>query len=317
MKYSWLLAVTLIVLISCKNKRTTLTDDDPTVSSEEFVDFFPEMRLPYSLADTSLLKKSSDSALIGSKIFTQMVGDTVLKRVFGTKKPTLYMIGRVPVKKAETYLFIKAIGTDKKAAYVLTFDKDQKFVASLPLLVLDADPQTQQTAGMDSRYTITMNRQRRQTDGSSIYRKDAYVYNSAGVYTLIVTESNEDVAATSDVVNPLDTFSRKHKYSGDYLKDKRNMIAVRDGRNGQTMRFFVHFEKDKGACRGELRGEATYTQPNIAIFRESGDPCVLQFSFTANSVSMKELEGCGNYRDIKCFFEGSFPRKKEPKPRRK
>lgn len=317
MKNTWLLALTLIVLIACKNKRTTLKDDAETVSSEEFVDFFPEMRLPYSIADTSLLKKNNDSALIGNKIFSQMVGDTVLKKVFGTRKPKLYVVGRVPVKKAETYLFVKAISADKKAAYLLTFDKDDKFTASLPLLVLDTDPQTQQTAGMDSRYTIFMNRQRRQSDGSSIYRKEAYVYNNAGVYTLILTESNEDMVATSDLVNPLDTFARKHKQSGDYVKDKRNMIAIRDGKNSQTMRFFVHFEKDKGACRGELRGEATYTQPNIAVYRESGDPCVLQFSFTANSVTLKELEGCGNYRDIKCFFEGSFPRKKEPKPRRK
>jgi hypothetical protein len=28
---------------------------------------------------------------------------------------------------------------------------------------------------------------------------------------------------------------------------------------------------------------------------------------------MKELEGCGNHRDIKCFFEGSFARQKEIK----
>jgi hypothetical protein len=30
---------------------------------------------------------------------------------------------------------------------------------------------------------------------------------------------------------------------------------------------------------------------------------------------MKEVEGCGSYRDIKCFFEGSFPKKKEVKPK--
>jgi hypothetical protein len=317
MKYSWLLTLALFVLVGCKSKPTKLTDDQ-TISSDEFVEFFPEMNLPYTIADTSLLKKSNDSLLIGNKIFTQIVGDTVLKRVFGSKgKPKIYPIGRVPVKKAETYLFIKAVSGDKRAAYILTFDKDNKFTASLPLLVLDSDPQTSQTAGMDGRYTISQNRQRKKADGSSIYRREAYVYNSAGVYTLILTESNDDVVATTDIVNPLDTFSRKQKYSGDYVQDKRNMISVRDGKNSKTMRFFVHFEKDKGACRGELRGEAIYTQPNIAVYRESGDPCVLQFSFTANSVSMKEVEGCGNYRDIKCFFEGSFPRKKEPKPKRK
>jgi hypothetical protein len=317
MKNYWLLAITLLVMVGCKNKRTTLTDDQAAVSNEEFVDFFPEINLPFNIADTSLLKKNNDSALIGTKVFSQIMGDTVLTRVFGTRKPKIYPIGRVPVKKAETYLFIKAISPDKKAAYILTFDKENKFTAAMPLLVLDADPQTSQTALMDGKYTIYLNRQRKKADGSPIYRRDAYVYNSAGVYTLILNESNEDVAATTDLVNPLDTFSRKHKNSGDYVKDKRNMIAIRDGKNGKTMRFFVHFEKDKGACRGELRGEATYTQPNIALYRESGDHCVLQFSFTANSVTVTEVEGCGNYRDIKCFFEGSFPRKKEPRPKRK
>lgn len=317
MKNSWLLAITLFVLVSCKSKPTKLTDDQ-TVTTDEFVEFFPELSLPYTIADTSLLKKNNDSTAIGNKIFAQIAGDTVFKRVFGSKvKPALYPIGRVAVKKAETYLFIKATSSEKKAAYLLTFDKNNKFTASLPLMVLDADPQTSQTAGMDSRYTISLNRQRKNADGSAIYHRDAYVYNSAGVYTLILTESNDDVAATTEVINPLDTFAHKHKYSGDYVKDKRNMISIRDGKDTKTMRFFVHFENDKGACRGELRGEALYTQPNLAVYRESGDPCVLQFSFTASTVSIKELEGCGNYRDIKCFFEGSFPRKKEVKPKRK
>jgi hypothetical protein len=242
------------------------------------------------------------------------VGDTLLSRQFGTKaRPKIYPIGRVPVKKAETYVFVKAVTPEKKGVYLLTFDKNSEFKAAIPLLVPDSDPQTLQTAGMDTRYTIYMNRQRKKPDGSVIYRKDAYVYNNVGVYTLILTESNEDMRATGDLVNPIDTFSLKNKYSGDYIKDKRNMIAVRDGKNSKTMRFYVYFEKDKATCHGELRGEATFVQPNIAVFRESGDPCVLQFVFTANSVSMEELEGCGNYRDIKCFFEGSFPKKKAVK----
>ncbi|HEY0677688.1 MAG TPA: hypothetical protein VGD17_05350 [Chitinophagaceae bacterium] len=317
MKNYWILAFVFLIVISCKSKRTTLTDDQ-TVSSEEFIDFFPEMQLPYSIADTTLTKKSNDSALIGYKVFTQIVGDTVLKKQFGTKaRPRIYPIGRVPVKKAETYVFVKAVTPEKRGVYLLTFDKENIFKAALPLLVLDTDPQTSQTAGMDSRFTISMNRQRRKPDGTAVYRREAYVYNNVGVYTLILTESNEDLATTGDVVNPLDTFSKKNKYSGDYIKDKRNIVAIRDGKNAKTMRFFVHFEKDKGTCRGEVRGEATFVEPNLAVYRESGDPCVLQFAFTANSVSMKELEGCGNYRDIKCFFEGSFPRKKEVKPKKK
>jgi hypothetical protein len=317
MKNSWLLTVALLILFSCKSKRTSLADDQ-SVTSDEFVEFFPDLRLPFTIADSVLLKKSNDSLLIGYKTFTQLTSDTVLSRHFGSNaRPKLYPVGKVPVKKAETYLIIKAITADKKGVYLLAFDKKNVFKASMPLLIRDNDPQTVQTGGMDSRYTIYTNRLVKKADGTSTYRKNAYVYNSEGMYTQILTESNEEASANSAVVNPIDTFTRRHKYAGDYIKDKRNMIAVRDGRNGKGIRFFVHLEKEQGACKGELRGEASFTQPNIAVYRENGDPCVLQFVFTASSVSMKELEGCGNYREIKCFFEGSFPKKKEPKPKKK
>ena len=131
----------------------------------------------------------------------------------------------------------------------------------LPLVVVDADAQTSQTASMDGKYTIFLNRQRKKADGSTVYHRSAYAYNNAGVYTVLLNESNEDVAATADLVNPLDTFSRKHKYAGDYIKDKRNMIAVRDGKDARTMRFYVHFEKDNNTCRGEVRGEAKEQWP--------------------------------------------------------
>lgn len=315
MKNSWLLAVTLLIIIGCKSKRTTLADDQ-TVSTEEFIEFFPEIKLPFTIADSAIARKNNDSSLIGYKVFTQIVGDTVLFPQFGSKgRPRIYPIGKVPVKKAETYVFVKAITQEKKAVYLLTFDKNDSFKAALPLLIQDTDPQTVQTGGMDTRYTIYKNRQRKKADGTPSYRKDAYVYNSEGSYMLILTESNEEQTANAAIVNPIDTFARKGKYSGDYIKDKRSMIAIRDGKDSKMMRFFVHFEKDNGACKGEMRGEATFVQPNLAVYRESGDPCVLQFAFTSNAVTLKELEGCGNYRDIKCFFEGSFPRKKEVKPK--
>lgn len=317
MKNFWLFALVLLVFAACKSKRTTLTDDE-TVTPAEFIEFFPEMKLPYSVADSSLSKKNNDSSIIGNKIVTQMIGDSVLRKQFGANaKPKIYPIGRVPVKKRETYVFIKAVTPTKKAVYLLTFDKNDSFKTALPLLVQDADPQTMQSAGMDSKYTISITRQRKKADGTSTYRKDAYIYNDIGVYTLILTESNEEASTAEEIVNPLDTAARKNKFSGDYIKDKRNMVAVRDGKSATQIRFFVHFEKDKGTCRGELRGEATFVKPDIAVYRESGDPCVLQFTFTANAVSMLEVEGCGNYRDIKCFFEDSLPRKKEAKPKKK
>lgn len=317
MKNFWLFTLCLLVLAACKSKPATLTGDE-TVTPEEFIEFFPELKLPYNIADTSLAKKDNDSSAIANKILSQMIGDSVLRKQFGASaKPRIYPLGRVSVKKKETYVLIKAVAAAKKAVYLLTFDKLDSFKAALPLIVLDTDPQTSQSAGMDAKHTIFITRQRKKADGTSTYRKDGYIYNDIGVYTLIYAESNEEDEKPADVVNPYDTTSHKAKYSGDYIKDKRNMVSVRDGKSPTQMRFFVHFEKDKGACRGELRGEATFVKPNIAVYRESGDPCVLQFTFTGNAVSMQEVEGCGNYRDIKCFFEGSFPKKKEAKPKKR
>ena len=149
------------------------------------------------------------------------------------------------------------------------------------------------------------------------YRRSVYVFNDAGVFTLILTESNEAKPKNVQVViNPIDTLSRKHKFTGDYIQDKRNFISVRDGKNASYVLFFVHFEKDNGECKGELKGEAKFISArNSAISDQMVIPVSLEFYFKESSVRMKELEGCGNHRDIKCFFEGSYIKHKEPKPK--
>ena len=80
--------------------------------------------------------------------------------------------------------------------------------------------------------------------------------------------------------------------------------------------FFVHFEKDNAECVGELKGTARMISPTKAYYKAVGNPCTIEFTFNGPAVVMKEIEGCGSYRDIKCFFEGTYPRKKE-KPSKK
>lgn len=303
-------------LLCCKEKRTKLSDGDK-VTIEEFIDFFPELKLAYQLSDTAFNKIEKDSATIGYKIFTDFVPDTVLRRSFGKKaKPQIYPLGRASVKGGETYIFIKVISGVKKAGFILVFDKDNKFITSMPL-VQSGDLYLSQTAQMDPNYTMTLIRRKKGADGRLVYRKDAYVYNTAGVFTLILTESN-DVVSTGQqaVINPIDTVSRKHKLSGDYTTDNRNFVSIRDGRKPGTILFFIHFEKDKGACKGELKGEAVLAGANKAVYRQSSGPCAVEFNFTASRVSIKEIGPCGTFRDIKCFFEGSYVKKKNKKSRK-
>jgi len=50
-----------------------------------------------------------------------------------------------------------------------------------------------------------------------------------------------------------------------------------------------------------------------AQFTQSGDPCIIDFRFDGNEISLKEQGSCGNHRGIKCFFNDSFIKKKEPR----
>ena len=149
-------------------------------------------------------------------------------------------------------------------------------------------------------------------DGSLSEGKDAYVFNSeTKSFMLIMTDALDEKPA--EVINPIDTFSRKNKYSADYVKNKKDYISIRDARKPGKVLFFVHFEKNNGECTGELKGEAALTSSNTAVYSAGGDPCVLQFTFSSSSVTMKEVEGCGSRRGLRCLFEGNYPRKKEIK----
>jgi hypothetical protein len=310
-RYGWLVCL-VILLTACKSKKASLSGDEP-VEIGEFIDFFPDTKLPYLVADSNLLKKEKDSLLISYKVFTQFVPDTILHKIFGKNaKPKIYPMGKA--KGDETYLFAKTLSGDKRTALVLSFDKKNQFIAAMPLLSLDQSASTQQAGSMDSRYTLTKIVYRKNADGNISEGKDVYVLNSgAKNFMLIMTDALDD--KVTELTNPIDTFSRKQKYTADYGSGKMNIVSIRDGRKNDRLSFFIHFEKSNGECTGELKGEAIIKSASLAEYREGGDPCILQFRFTSSSVIIKELEGCGSRRGLRCSFDGTYPRKKEIKPK--
>jgi len=312
----FILLLSLILLVACKSKKTKLTDDD-VVEVESFIDFFPDVNLPFQMSDTLINRKPTDTSTIGYKIFTQFVPDSLLTSQFGKKtKPLIYPLGKSVAKEYETYLFVKAVTPAKKVGYILAFDKDNKYIGAMPLVVDDKDPATSQTAVLDKKYSLNLIVRRRNSEGIFEETRKVYVLNAdAGSFTLILTDAVLP-DQKQEIINPIDTLPKKNKFSGDYIKDKRNYVSIRDGRNANELLFFTHFEKDNGACTGELKGAATVNGSKSALFRANGNPCVLEFTFSGNNVSMKEVEACGSYRDITCFFDGSYQRKKEAKPKK-
>jgi hypothetical protein len=312
-----LLVLLSVLVVSCKSKKVSLAgNDDGQLGVPEFIDYFQPLPLPYAVTDTILRRKEPDAASINYTLFTRLLPDSLLTRYYGSTRPRLYAIGKIKVPKAETYVLVKCVSAGRRMLYIFCFDRQDRYSAARPVLYSDNSSGVWGAAQMDAKYTLLLTRFRKGADGKIYHTTDDYVYADASGFNLILTESDENRNRVLPVYDPIDTLPHKHKFSGDYAQDKRNIVAIRDSRETGRFYFFVHFEKDNGECKGELKGEAKFVSPGIARYRAYSDPCAVEFSFDDGGVSMKELGGCGVHRDIKCFFEGYFQRRRaaHPKP---
>jgi hypothetical protein len=308
---SLLLFVLPLLMIACKEKKVSLATNDEKVNISDFLEFFQPMKLPYQVTDTILKRREPEASVINGKLFARFVPDSILSKLFGKEgHPHLYAIGKVTVPDAEKYVFVKATTSNRRALVLLVFDKKDHFAVSRPVIYADNEAGVSGQVTMDAKYTVTIQHQRKASDGQVYYHRDAYIFNGDAGLMLILTESNESRPKIVPVYNPIDTLPRKHKFSGDYAQDKRNLVAIRDGRDASRFLFFVHFEKEDGTCKGELKGEAKFIGPGVARYRAYSDPCAIEFTFIPEGISLKELGGCGVHRDIKCFFEGYFEKRK-------
>ena len=270
------------LLVNCKSKKTSLQDED-SVEVTDFIEFFPETSLPVRIGDTTLNRKTTDSLLIGYKIFTQFIPDSILAKDFGKGvKPKLYPLGRTREKGKEFYLFIKAVSGTKRVGYLACFSKEEEYLSALPIVRVGFEQSTSAYGLLDNKFQITTYRERK-AGADFHFKRNVYIFNSsASSFTLIMTEPNEEIIES--IINPIDTFQRKNKFSGDYVKDKRNFISVRDGKKANELLFFVHFEKDNGNCVGELKGTIRLVSKSTAQYQEPGNPCALEFNFATTSV---------------------------------
>ncbi len=300
-----------LIVGSCKEKKKISLSGEEEVAVTDFIDFFPSLETPYRLADTTLLKKDNDSLRIGFKVLKQFVPDSVVEKLVGKNAaPKIYPIGKVVGE--EQYIFIKTVTGTTRSAFVIAFDKKNNFLAALPFLKNDNLRNTEQQSSLDGKMTIYKNIVRKNADGSSSDGKDVYVYNSASREFMLILTDALDIKE-KELINPIDTLSVKQKYTADYGTGKLNLVSFRDGRSKDKLSFFIHFEKNNGECTGELKGEARMKNATTAEYRQPGDPCALEFRFSATAVTIKEIEGCGARRGLRCSFDGVYPRKKVAK----
>ena len=311
-RYLACLLVALYLLTGCGNKKKPSLSGTDEVGISDFIESFELIKPPYEVNDTALNKKEQDSLLIANKIFSQFVPDSVLVKVFGKNaKPKIYLGKRIN-DNDENYLFAKSIAADKKVMLVLCFDKKNNFKAFLPLLVQDADPATLQVSGINRKFELYQSVLMKKRDGSTAEGKDVYIYSGDAEQFLLIAKDALDDRIT-EVINPIDTLQKKNKFSADYVKDKMNIVSIRDDNKAGKINFFVHFDRNDGECTGELKGVANFTSANTAVYQQPGDACSIQFNFSSSSISLKENQACGAHRGVKCSFDGSYPRKKDAK----
>ncbi len=301
----------MIAMAACGGGGSNETEEEENgdFNYDNFSKRFKEASLPYQLSDTAFLA-NKDTAGIRNVQFLSLIPDSVKQKLVGKASKVKFVpLAKIENKDGESYFIIKAESGTQKAAMLTVFNKDKSYGASFPFLIPDNKSKTYQHSIVDKSQSITRGITSRNEDDVAIEGKDVYVYNEeAKDFVLIMTDLLDD--SERELINPIDTMARLHRFSGDYTNGTDNIVSIRDGRTENEPTFFIHFEKKDG-CRGELKGTMLMTSSTTGVYREGGNPCVLEFKFASNKVTLKEVGGCGTYRELKCTFDATYTRQKE------
>ena len=312
LKYSSISLLILIVYIgffqSC-SESVPVKISDEGLSAPEFLKIAPLMSLPVIITDNDLTAEKYDSNAVHFPTFKSYFSDSVFKDIFGDKsKQKISVIGKVTLDDKSMYLVVREVSGKIKSALILYFNPKGNYLGHLLLI----DPQ--QRVGeerysfkIDSKYNISLITEKDISKDEVWTGEKIYYFDPSGTPVMAVTNTNEDLS-NEILGNPIDSLPRKNKHAGDYSTDKKNLVSIRDGRTEKNLNFFIHFSKRQGNCVGELKGEADWVNKNLAVFRDNKSPCIIEFRFDKNQISIKETGGCGSYREIKCSFEGVYPR---------
>jgi hypothetical protein len=309
-----ILALLLIPIIySCAGSKDKSAKGDvvvnETVSDNDFTNQFENLGLKFMLSDTALdrmAKEAKPLAVAGKDFFP----DSLVRGYFGAgAKPKYYAVGKVQNGDSEMYVIMRAVTPEKRAAFLLCYDDQLRYKDGVLFCQTDSDPKTNFWGVIDKDYNIKVVREERNGPDDVVITDQNMVYNASSGKLMMAVNNNpeQDLA----IINPIDTLPQTRKYAGDYGIDKSNYISVRDGKDSSEFLFFYVFKKGGDGCEGEIKGKGTYGSGNMAQFRQDGDPCVINFTFTNSQVTVKEDHGCGNYRGLDCKFDGVYPKKKK------
>jgi hypothetical protein len=298
-----------LLFFACGQKEKDINSSEDLETSD-FIASFPEKELPIQFNSKDLNKKESDSFFLKTTVVTKFIPDSIFKSDFKQiKNIKFFRKARYKAEETnETYLFLTAEEKNNKKVYLVCYNEKNEFAAALKLIEKTNEPGVTMEGGIDKRLTIIKTKHKETSDKKSYYEKSAFVYNTEGIFTLILTESNVPIEQ-GNVYNPIDTLSKKDPLSGDYKIDDNNFVSIRDGAKTGKLQFFIHIEKTGGKCSGKLRGDLVQIKQKVFHYSKADDHCVMEFSFSGKKLQVRELEACGNHRGVRCSFDGKYNKK--------
>lgn len=297
--------LTIGLLAGCGSKKNKSGKDDFTF--EDFRHLFAEAKLPYKLMPEELANKKSDTAGISPEVLKQFLTDTLGKSDFPEGATVKFYPVAAVDGAAVNYFVVKAVGKTATTAYICFLDKKGHYLNRLPAGKV-ADKSDVFYFSIDTRQVIKVTNERELEPGHRSTREDFFGVSDNGSTTLIMTNTTGDPGA-GQLFNPIDTLKAAHKLSGDYVSGENSLVSVRDGDDPKSFQFFISFSNKTG-CKGELSGTGHFTGTNKGEYKDKETDCGIAFQFAAGRVSIREIGGCGAYRGVRCFFEGSYAKKK-------
>jgi hypothetical protein len=306
----------LLALIGCAETKTDLSGNTP-LKINDFNAAFKNIELPIRINDTNLVS-FTDTIKIGRKALEQFLPDSVVDAIAPklVKNASIFTVGKIE-KETEYYLLLNNKDTKKQTVSVIAFSKKNVFLGYQILTQFDLTQKGSQFYGktllINKEPTFLIEENKLDPEQGLTNEKKGWAYTEQG-FRLIYLDANIKPEQKA-ILNPIDTLPTVNTLSGDYARDKKNFISLRDFGNANKYQFFLHFEKKEGTCVGELKGLLNFNK-NQATYSEKGDPCTIQFTITGNVIKIKEDGNCGNHRNMTCYFNDSYDKKRKPKSKK-
>jgi hypothetical protein len=306
----------LLALIGCAETKTDLSGNTP-LKINDFNAAFKNIELPIRINDTNLVA-FTDTIQIGRKALEQFLPDSVVDAIAPKllKNASIFTVGKIE-KETEYYLLLNNKDAKKQTVSVIAFSKKNVFLGYQVLTQFDLIQKGSQFYGktllINKEPTFLIEENKLDPEQGLTNEKKGWAYTDQG-FRLIYLDANIKPEQKA-ILNPIDTLPTLNTYSGDYARDKKNFISLRDFGNTNKYQFFLHFEKKEGSCVGELKGLLNFIK-NQATYSEKGDPCTIQFTITGNVIKIKEDGNCGNHRNMTCYFNDSYDKKRKPKSKK-